>query len=64
MLESFMDKVYIKNFINRIYSITPANNGLDLSILPDIVSFSINEAKRKKEEIKKDFNKDEFVSLF
>jgi hypothetical protein len=45
------------NFINRIYSITPANNGLDLSVLPDIASFAVNEAKTNKESIKKDFDK-------
>lgn len=61
--ELYGQSVY-KNFINRIYSITPANNGLDLSILPDIASFALDEAKNNQETIKKDFNKDEFVTCF
>lgn len=51
-----------ENFINRIYNITPANNGLDLSLLPDIASFAVNEAKQNGETIKKDFDKDELMS--
>lgn len=61
--ELYGQSVY-KNFINRIYSLTPANNGLDLSLLPDIASFSVNEAKENKEAIKKDFDKAEFVKCF
>ena len=58
--EIYGQSVY-KNFINRIYNITPANNELDLSLLPDITSFAVNEAKENKEFIKKDFDKSEFI---
>ncbi|MEI6353030.1 MAG: thioredoxin domain-containing protein [Candidatus Nomurabacteria bacterium] len=48
-----------ENFINRIYSVTPANNGLDTSTLPDIANFAVTEAKENGEAVKKDFDKSE-----
>lgn len=51
-----------ENFINRIYSITPANNGLDLSLLPEIANYAVSEAKENGENIKKDFDKSELLS--
>lgn len=59
--ELYGQNVYI-NFINRIYSITPANNGLDLAVLPDIAEYSITLAKNNGEIIKKDFDKSEFMT--
>ncbi|MBP9765780.1 MAG: thioredoxin domain-containing protein [Candidatus Pacebacteria bacterium] len=59
--ELYGQNAYI-NFINRIYSVSPTNNGLDQSTLPDIAFFAVEEAKQSKSEIKKDFNKDEFMT--
>ena len=59
--ELYGQNVYI-NFINRIYAISPTNNGLDQNLLPDIANFSVNEAKENKQDIKKDFDKEEFVA--
>ena len=59
--ELYGQNAYI-NFINRIYSITPANNGLDQTLIPDIANFAVNEAKQNKEDYKKDFNKQEFMT--
>lgn len=50
------------NFINRIYAITPANNGLDQNLIPEIGNFAVEEAKQNKQDIKKDFNKEEFMA--
>lgn len=61
--ELYGQNAYI-NFINRIYNITPANNGLDLSILPDIAKFAVDEAKNNNQFIKKDFDKDELINCF
>ncbi len=58
--ELYGQDVYI-NFINRIYSITPANNGLDQNLLPDIANFAIEEAKQNKLNYKKEFDKEEFL---
>ena len=52
--ELYGQNAYI-NFINRIYNITPANNGLDTSILPDIAKFAVDEAKNNNQFIKKRF---------
>lgn len=59
--ELYGQNVYI-NFINRIYSITPTNNGLDPKSIPDIANYSVEEAKKEKQDYKKDFNKEEFVA--
>lgn len=59
--ELYGQNVYI-NFINRIYSITPANNGLDPKSIPDIASFSVEQAKQEKQDYKKEFDKDEFTA--
>ena len=59
--ELYGQNVYI-NFINRIYSITPANNGLDLATLPDITEYAITTAKDNGESVKKDFDKNEFMT--
>lgn len=58
--ELYGQNVYI-NFINRIYSITPTNNGLDQNLLPDIANFAIEEAKQNKLNYKKEFDKEEFL---
>jgi len=58
--ELYGQNVYI-NFINRIYSITPANNGLEPNLIPDIANFAVEEAKGDKLDYKKEFNKDEFM---
>ena len=59
--ELYGQNVYI-NFINRIYAVTPANNGLNQALLPDIANFAVDEAKQNKQDYKKDFNKEEFVA--
>lgn len=59
--ELYGQNAYI-NFINRIYAITPANNGLDQTLLPEIANFAVNEAKQNKQDYIKDFNKEEFVA--
>ncbi len=59
--ELYGQNAYI-NFINRLYSITPANNGLDLSILPDIAKYAVDEAKNKNQNINKDFDLNELVN--
>ena len=41
---------------------TPANNGLNQALLPDIANFAVDEAKQNKQDYKKDFNKEEFVA--
>lgn len=61
--ELYGQNVY-KNFISRIYNISPTNNGLDLGLLPEIAEYSINKAKEAKQDIKKDFSKEEFISCF
>jgi len=57
--ELYGQNTYI-HFINRLYEITPANNGLDLALLPDIANYAINFSKNKKEKVKTDFNLNEF----
>lgn len=59
--ELYGQNAYI-NFINRIYSVSPTNNGLDQSLLPDIADFAVGEAKQNEEYYKKEFNKEEFMS--
>ncbi len=61
--ELYGQNAYI-NFINRIYNVTPANNGLDLATLPDIAKYSVDEAKNNGQIIKKDFEKNELVNCF
>jgi protein-disulfide isomerase len=51
-----------ENFINRIYFITPANNGLDPESIPGIAKYAVDEAKSNGESIKKEFNKDELMN--
>jgi len=48
------------NFINRLYEMTPTNDGLDLTTLPDISKYSVELAILNKEKIKKDFQNVEF----
>ncbi len=61
--ELYGQNAYI-NFINRIYNITPANNGLDLSTLPDIAKYAVDEAKNNGQIVKKDFDTNELVNCF
>ncbi len=61
--ELYGQNVY-KNFISRIYNISPTNNGLDLALLPEIVEYSVNKAKEAKQEVRKDFAKEEFINCF
>lgn len=58
--ELYGQAAYI-NFIDRIYNITPANNGLDLALLPDIGKYAVDQAKTNGQSVKKDFDKNEFV---
>lgn len=58
--ELYGQNTYV-NFINRIYSITPANNGLDQSLIPEIAKYAVEESKQNKQDIKKDFDKEEFT---
>jgi len=48
------------NFINRLYEMTPTNDGLDLATLPDISKYSVELAMLNKEKITKDFQNTEF----
>lgn len=59
--ELYGQNTYI-NFINRIYSITPTNNGLDQNLLPEIANFAVTEAKQNKQEYKKEFEMEEFMN--
>ncbi|MEN9338283.1 MAG: hypothetical protein RI945_8 [Candidatus Parcubacteria bacterium] len=59
--ELYGQSTYV-NFINRIYSVSPTNNGLDLATLPNIAEYAVKESKEKGQSIKKDFSKEEFVS--
>ncbi len=61
--ELYGQNAYI-NFINRIYNITPTNNGLDLTLLPDIAKYAVDEAKDNGQFVKKDFEKNELVNCF
>ncbi len=61
--ELYGQNVYA-NFIDRIYSVSPTNNGLDLSLLPEIGKFAVDTSKSKNQSIKKDFDKNEFVKCF
>ncbi len=61
--ELYGQNVYL-NSIDRIYDVTPANNGLDDSILPDIVEYAYNLTKSKNQSVLKDFNKEEFQNCY
>lgn len=61
--ELYGQSAYI-NFINRIYNVTPANNGLDLATLPDIAKYAVDEAKNNEQTVKKDFDTNELVNCF
>lgn len=61
--ELYGQNVYLKA-IDRIYNITPANNGLDDSLLPSIVEYAINLVKNNKQLVKQDFNSTEFQSCY
>lgn len=61
--EMYGQNVYT-NFIDKIYSVSPTNNGLDLSLLPNIAESAIEISKSKNQNIKSEFNKDEFIKCF
>lgn len=61
--ELYGQNAYI-NFINRIYNVTPTNNGLDLATLPDIAKYAVDEARNNGQTVKKDFDTNELVNCF
>lgn len=61
--ELYGQATYI-NFIDRIYSVTPANNGLDLKSLPDIAKFAIENTKSKNQSLKKEYFEEEFKKCY
>lgn len=61
--ELYGQNAYI-NFINRIYNITPANNGLDTSTLPEIAKYGVEETKKNGQNLKKDFDSNEFLNCW
>lgn len=49
------------NFIDRLYEVNPADGSFDLATLPDITQYAISTAKDKNQNVKKDFDKEEFT---
>lgn len=52
------------NFLDRIYAITPANNGLDPSLLPDIAKYATDLVKTNNQNLKKEFDSQAFQSCY
>lgn len=52
------------NMLDRIYEITPANNGLDLATLPTIAEYAVNKVKNDQQNLKKEFKAEEFQTCY
>lgn len=61
--ELYGQNTYI-NFINKIYDVSPSNNGLDLALLPSIAKDVIDQTKADNMLVKKEFDLKDFTNCF